>query len=273
MCAPDPNAGIRYQAKLEKQKKDQKFHSDSLKYWNREVSAKQRSGALTTGLSRARSDAYSKAVWTLGQGRQATQEIYKEGARLSRRADKTGVSRASRYMAGKYREILDKQSNVERMLNATFGRNMDTVQQGIYRRHQNLVAKNRQKLGVRPEYGSPVMMPPKDRQGQMFNSISMGLSIASLGITLAKFLPALGLGSDIRLKQNIRRVGKSPTGYSIYEWEYKSDPETRYRGAIAQDVLKLNPMAVGIRKDLTNSDEGYFFVDYSKIDIDMEVVS
>ena len=261
MCAPDPNAGIRYQAK---------FHSDSLKYWNREVSAKQRSGALTTGLSRARSDAYSKALWTLGQGRQATQEIYKAGAKLSRRADKTGVSRASRYMSGKYRAILDKQSNVERMLNATFGRNMDTVQQGIYRRHQNLVAKNRQKLGVRPEYGSPVMMPPKDRQGQMFNSISMGLSIASLGITLAKFLPALF--SDIRLKQNIRRVGKSPTGYSIYEWEYKSDPETRYRGAIAQDVLKLNPMAVGIRKE-PNSDEGYFYVDYSKIDIDMEVVS
>ena len=266
MCAPDPNAGIRYQAKLEKQKKDQKFHSDSLKYWNREVSAKQRSGALTTGLSRARSDAYSKALWTLGQGRQATQEIYKEGARLSRRADKTGVSRASRYMAGKYREILNKQSNVERMLNATFGRNMDTVQQGIQRRHQNLVAKNRQKLGVRPEYGSPVMMPPKDRQGQMFNTLSMGLSIASLGVAL------LGFMSDIRLKQNIRRVGKSPTGYSIYEWEYKSDPETRYRGAIAQDVLKLNPMAVGIRKE-PNSDEGHFYVDYSKIDIDMEVVS
>ena len=266
MCAPDPNAGIRYQAKLENQKKDQKFHSDSLKYWIREVSAKQRSGALTTGLSRARSDAYSKALWTLGQGRQATQEIYKAGAKLSRRADKTGVSRASRYMSGKYRAILDKQSNVERMLNATFGRNMDTVQQGIYRRHQNLVAKNRQKLGVRPEYGSPVMMPPKDRQGQMFNSISMGLSIASLGVAL------LGFMSDIRLKQNIRRVGKSPTGYSIYEWEYKSDPETRYRGAIAQDVLKLNPMAVGIRKE-PNSDEGYFYVDYSKIDIDMEVVS
>ena len=266
MCAPDPNAGIRYQAKLEKQKKDQKFHSDSLKYWNREVSAKQRSGALTTGLSRARSDAYSKALWTLGQGRQATQEIYKAGAKLSRRADKTGVSRASRYMSGKYRAILDKQSNVERMLNATFGRNMDTVQQGIQRRHQNLVAKNRQKLGVRPEYGSPVMMPPKDRQGQMFNTLSMGLSIASLGVAL------LGFMSDIRLKQNIRRVGKSPTGYSIYEWEYKSDPETRYRGAIAQDVLKLNPMAVGIRKE-PNSDEGHFYVDYSKIDIDMEVVS
>ena len=114
------------------------------------------------------------------------------------------------------------------------------------------------------------MDPCRDGFGQMFNSISMGLSIASLGITLAKFLPALF--SDIRLKQNIRRVGKSPTGYSIYEWEYKSDPETRYRGAIAQDVLKLNPMAVGIRKE-PNSDEGHFYVDYSKIDIDMEVVS
>lgn len=264
VCAPDPNAGIRYQAKLEKQKKDQKFHSDSLKYWNREVSATQRKGALTTGLSRARSDAYSKALWTLGKGRQASENIYKAGAKLLRRSDKSYTSRASRYMSGKYREILDKQRHVETTLNATFGRNMDIVQQGINRRHQNLVAKNRQKLGTRPEYGSPVMMPPKDTAGQMFNTLSMGLSIASLAVAF--------MGSDIRLKKNIKRVGKTPKGYNVYEWEYKSDPLTRYRGAIAQDILKKNPMAVGIRPIGENQEER-FVVDYSKLDMEMEVVS
>ena len=265
MCAPDPNAGIRYQAKLEKQKKDARYHSDSLKYWNREASAKSRQGALTTGLSRARSDAYSKALWTLGKGRQATENVYKAAAKLSTVSGKTGVSRSRNYMMGKYKDILNKQRQIESTLNATFGRNMDTVYQGIQRKHQNLVAKNRQRIGIKPEYGAPVMMPPRDTMGQMFNTVSMGLQIASLGASF-------GLGSDIRLKQNIKRVGKSPKGYNIYEWEYKSDPLTRYRGAIAQDILKKNPLAVGIRLD-TYSGQDRLTVNYDKLDIDMEVVS
>jgi len=35
---------------------------------------------------------------------------------------------------------------------------------------------------------------------------------------------------------------------------------------MAQDVVKKNPMAVGI-------DQNYLTVDYSKIDVDMEVVN
>ena len=41
--------------------------------------------------------------------------------------------------------------------------------------------------------------------------------------------------------------------------------KVRFRGAMAQDVVKKNPMAVGI-------DQNYLTVDYSKIDVDMEVV-
>ena len=40
--------------------------------------------------------------------------------------------------------------------------------------------------------------------------------------------------------------------------------QTRFRGAMAQEVVKKNPMAVGI------SSEGYLTVDYSKIDVTME---
>ena len=56
-------------------KKDTQYHSASLKYWNREASVKQRQGGLTKGLSRSRSDAYSKALWTLGKGRLAQESI------------------------------------------------------------------------------------------------------------------------------------------------------------------------------------------------------
>ena len=71
-------------------------------------------------------------------------------------------------------------------------------------------------------------------------------------------------GSDIRIKENINQVGVSPQGHKIYEFNYIGN-ETRYRGAMAQEVAKINPMAVGIRDD-------YLTVDYSQIDVDMEVV-
>ena len=257
MCAPDPNAGIRYQAKIEKQKKDSRYRSDSLKYWNREVSAKQRQGSLTKGLSRTRSDAYSKALWTLGKGRLANANLYKSKTNLrGKQVDlKRGVSRSNRYMSAKYKEILDKQRQIESTINNTFGRNMDIANQMITRNHMQQVAKNRQALGTRPEYGVPVMMPPRDTMGQMFNTLSMGLSIASLAASF----------SDIRMKEDVEQVGVSSDGHKIYEFNYIGNP-IRYRGAMAQDVVKINPMAVGIR-------DGYLTVNYRKIDVDMEVIS
>ena len=257
MCAPDPNAGIRYQAQQENKKKHQQYHSASLKYWNREVSAKQRSNTLTRGLSRARSDTYTKALWALGKGRQANEKLYRTRAKLSKYDQKTGTSRSSRYMTSKYKQILDQQSRIESTINNTFGRNMDIQQQGIIRQHQNYVAKNRQKLGVRPEFGAPVMMPPRDTQGQFFNSVSMGLQFASLAFAI----------SDIRLKENIEEVGTSPKGHTIYEWNYKTNPHSRYRGAIAQEVAKKDPMAVDIAPN------GMLGIYYDKIDVNMEKIS
>ena len=257
MCAPDPNAGIRYQAQQEKKKKDQQYRSASLKYWNREVSAKQRSNTLTRGLSRARSDVYTRALWALGKGRQANEKLYRTRAKLSKYDQKTGTSRSSKFMTSKYQEILNQQSRIESTINNTFGRNMDIQQQGLIRQHQNYVAKNRQKLGVRPEYGAPVMMPPRDTQGQFFNTVSMGLQFAALAFAI----------SDIRLKENIEEVGTSPKGHTIYEWNYKTNPHSRYRGAIAQEVAKKDPMAVDIAPN------GMLGIYYDKIDVDMEKVS
>ena len=70
--------------------------------------------------------------------------------------------------------------------------------------------------------------------------------------------------SDIELKENINEVGLSPLGYKIYEFNYKGD-NTRYRGAMAQDVITKLPQAIGVR-------DGYFTVAYNMIDITMEVI-
>ena len=72
------------------------------------------------------------------------------------------------------------------------------------------------------------------------------------------------MASDIRMKDNVKEIGISPKGYKIYEFNYKGN-DTRYRGAMAQDVITKLPQAVGVR-------DNYFTVNYNMIDIDMEVV-
>ena len=94
-------------------KKDTQYFSASLKYWNKEAGVKRRQGGLTRGLSRTKSDAYSKALWVLGKGRLAQEGIYKQKAKLSRYDQKTGVSRSNRYQVAKYKAILDKQRQIE----------------------------------------------------------------------------------------------------------------------------------------------------------------
>ena len=98
-----------------------------------------------------------------------------------------------------------------------------------------------------PEYGAPVLMPPSDRFSTFLN---FGLSVAGI---IAQ--------SDVKVKENIKYVGSSPQGHNIWEFNYTGSP-TRYRGAMAQEVAKINPMAVGI-------EDGTLTVDYSKIDVDM----
>ena len=68
--------------------------------------------------------------------------------------------------------------------------------------------------------------------------------------------------SDINLKENIKTVGKSPSGIDIVEFNYKNQSE-RFRGVIAQDIQDKYPNAV-VNKDR------YLAVDYSKIDVSFE---
>ena len=70
--------------------------------------------------------------------------------------------------------------------------------------------------------------------------------------------------SDVRLKQNIRLMGLSPTGIPIYNFSYIGD-NTIYQGTMAQDLLSMGyDSAI-----TTDSKSGYYMVDYDQIDIDM----
>ena len=70
--------------------------------------------------------------------------------------------------------------------------------------------------------------------------------------------------SDRRLKRNIIFRSYSKSGIPVYEFEYinKSDGEGRYVGTMAQDLLKL-----GKSKAVITDKEGYYLVNYDKIDV------
>ena len=76
---------------------------------------------------------------------------------------------------------------------------------------------------------------------------------------------ALAVWSDVRLKENIESIGASPSGIPLYLFNYKHDPDTRYQGTMAQDLMDTHPDAVHRGAD------GYLSVDYSRIDIDFKV--
>ena len=213
------------------------------------------------GLSRRKSDAHRNILSAIGLSRKKSAEYFKQYAQKKIHDEGTtkGLmsSRSRKFGIKDYQAILDKQAQLESMLDNTMNEKADSVKQGIQREYYQQRAKNREKLGVRPEFGAATYLPPKDRAGQMWANIQLGLSIASLFVK----------PSDIRMKENISKIGKSKDGHNIYEWNYKTDKNTRYRGVIAQDVVKINPMAVAIRPD------GYLGVHYDKIDVDMEVVS
>lgn len=80
--------------------------------------------------------------------------------------------------------------------------------------------------------------------------------------------PAAAIGSalisDIRLKTEIKKVGKLPNGIPVYRWEWtkegkeKADGQPAF-GVLAQEVLDFMPDAVTVGTD------GYYRVDYGKV--------
>ena len=261
----DLNAGERARAKAEWREKNRIFFANKIGFHNKEEQLEQAQNTNVIGYSRDVSDAYAAAITTIGKGRAAIEDATK--AFLASKSINEG-GRARKFGRNKYLALLQKTKEVEGVVDAVLGRNMAYMHQGAVRKFQGANAQAREALGVAPTYGAPVMMPPTNRLG---GALQIGMSALSIVGSMASIGGKGGLGeiwkdfwSDAKLKENIKEIGISPKGYKIYEFNYKGG-NTRYRGAMAQDVVKKNPMAVGIR-------DKYLTVDYSQIDVDMEVV-
>ena len=108
-----------------------------------------------------------------------------------------------------------------------------------------------QKVGLDiPQIGNTVglnsaaaLSPLQDSTGSILGGLG------SIGSAAAAF-------SDRRLKENIKPVGKTFDGQTVYSYNYKGDHQTRM-GLIAQEVAKHHPEAV-------HKVGGYGAVDYKK---------
>ncbi len=246
----DANAGARRAARQRNKEKHANFQQKSLQFFNKETSLARAQNRNVMGYSRDLSDAYVRAIYTQGKGRLRNQKLV-AAYFGKKKIDQGGRSRT--FGRKQYQGLLRSQSEIEGITRNMFGRNMAYAQEGARRKFQAANAGARQKLGIPPAFGAPVMLPPTDYFTGALQLASTAMSIASPFI----------IKSDKRTKENIKQVGVSPQGYKIYEFNYIGG-DVRFRGAMAQDVLKKNPMAVGI-------DQNYLTVDYSKIDVAMEV--
>ena len=76
------------------------------------------------------------------------------------------------------------------------------------------------------------------------------------------------LFSDDRLKYNITRVGTSKEGIPKYTFKYRFEGKhgPTYIGTSAQDLIAMGREdAVG-----TTEKDGFYYVDYSKLDVEFE---
>jgi hypothetical protein len=73
--------------------------------------------------------------------------------------------------------------------------------------------------------------------------------------------------SDIRLKENVVLVGKSPLGINIYQFNYIGKDEL-YEGVISQELIGTEfEVAVLLNED------GMYTVDYSKLDVEFKQIN
>ena len=251
VCA-DPNAGARAAAKQRHQEKVYNYRSNAIKYWNRETDYKSKKQFIQgIGESRQLSD-IRQAVMSKRAAGLAAKESAARSYAASQYVNEGGGARSAG--RNKYLELLNAESKIDAGIAKLAGRGQANLLEKQRRVRTAKLTGNEKQLGTLPEFGPLVSDPGADKAGQFMGMLSTGLSIASL------FVP-----SDVRLKEDIEQVGISSDGHNIYEFNYIGNP-TRYRGAMAQDVVKIDPMAVGIK-------DGYLAVNYGKIDVNMEVIS
>ena len=171
----DANAAARNAARQRWMEKDAKYRSDSLKFFHKETSAQRGMQRVATGYSKAISNDYQRALYVQGKARRQYEKGYIKYLKAKGTVDEGG--RARRRTTG-LREIMAMKGALENAVAYEFGPNMQRRYRARLTQMQNQQSKIRNDLGLIPEYGAPVLMPPSDR---LSGALSIASSIASMG--------------------------------------------------------------------------------------------
>lgn len=71
---------------------------------------------------------------------------------------------------------------------------------------------------------------------------------------------------DANLKRCIQRVGTSPRGFGIFEFEYIAQPGVRMRGPVAQDAQRIDKHSV------VRGIDGLLYVNTNRVDVPIDTV-
>jgi len=103
--------------------------------------------------------------------------------------------------------------------------------------------------------GAPVRSYGEERSGSVGTPVAGPSTFGQVAGALTAY------NSDIRLKDDIKLVGKSPSGIKIYNFKYKGD-DKKYQGVMAHQVPHASIV----------NDEGYLMVDYNKLDVEFKEI-
>ena len=177
----DANASARMAARQRWMEKDAKYRSESLKFFNREAQAVRGMQNVARGYSKGISNDLTRAIYVRGQALKAYEKGFTSymGTKEMAKSVEAGRSRT----AGRkgMLALLRAQGALENSVSQEFGANMHRRYRGRLEQMQAKQAGVINQLGVRPEYGAPVLMPPSDR---LSGALSIASQIASTAASL-----------------------------------------------------------------------------------------
>jgi hypothetical protein len=238
------------------------------------------SGALTDlgeayGQSRKAMSAQAIGSGAFGGSRQGIENVLGQERYLDSVADTSARLRqagfesgANRFMADRAAQLSGATTQLGALQSASqglqaFGQSARGIEQaGLAEGYRDFIEEREYPAGqirqmVGALSGAPIRSYGEERSG------SVGTPVAGPSIfgQVAGAALAGAQMSDIRLKKDIKLVGKSPTGIKIYNFKYLGDDKT-YQGVMAHQVPQAS----------TANEFGYLMVDYSKLDVEFKEV-
>jgi len=239
------------------------------------------SGALTDlsdayGQSRKAMSAQAIGAGAFGGERQGIENVLGQERYLDSVADTSARLRqagfesgANRFMADRAAQMGGATTQLGALQSASqglqaFGQSARGIEQaGLAEGYRDFIEAREYPAGqirqmVGALSGAPIRSYGEERSGSVGTPVA-GPSI--FGQVSGAALAGAQFMSDIRLKKDIKLVGKSPKGIKIYNFKYLGDDKT-YQGVMAHQVPQAS----------TPNQFGYLMVDYSKLDVEFKEV-